>query len=137
MRSQERNSIFTEAARNRVPSVSLCGACVCALIKDRRFFKHIRAILSNCFTPSPISTRTKDIDCGTKRCSPSLVYSITLSRPSGGINRQAPEELWSCGALQVAEESVECVITVQADEVLTETGKANKTCSLMFRRCIK
>lgn len=60
---------------------AFCAACVWALIKDRRFFKHIRAILSNCFAPSSISTRTKDTDCGTKRCSPSLLCSITLSRP--------------------------------------------------------
>lgn len=71
--SQERNSHSAKAAENWVCSVCLCGACVWALIKDRRFFKHIRAILSNCFTPSSISTRTKDTDCGTKRCSPALL----------------------------------------------------------------
>lgn len=81
----------TEAGRGRVTRQrqrriglalsAFCGACVWALIKDRRFFKHIRAILSNCFTPSSISTRTKDTDCSTKRCSPSLLCSITLSRP--------------------------------------------------------
>lgn len=100
--SQERNSHSAEAAENWVCSVCLCGACVWALIKDRRFFKHIRAILSNCFTPSSISTRTKDIDCSTKRCSPSLLCSITLSRPSADTNRQGPEELCSCVELVAA-----------------------------------
>lgn len=86
--SQERNSHSPEAAENWVCSVCLCGACVWALIKERRFFKHIRAILSNCFTPSSISTRTKDTDCGTKQCSPALLCAITLSRPGADTNRQ-------------------------------------------------
>lgn len=86
--SQERNSHSAEAAENWVCSVCLCGACVWALIKERRFFKHIRAILSNCFTPSSISTRTKDTDCGTKQCSPALLCTITLSRPGADTNRQ-------------------------------------------------
>lgn len=93
--SQERNSHSAEAAENWVCSVCLCGACVWALIKERRFFKHIRAILSNCFTPSSISTRTKDTDCGTKRCSPASLCTITLSRPSADTNRRGPEELRS------------------------------------------
>ena len=124
--SQERNSHSAKAAENWVCSVCLCGACVWALIKDRRFFKHIRAILSNCFTPSSISTRTKDTDCSTKQCSPSLLCSITLSRPSTGTNRQGPEELCSCVVLVAAKASVQCLITVRADEVLTHKGKENK-----------
>lgn len=55
----EKNSHSAEAAENWVCAVCLCGACVWALIKDRRLFKHIRAILSNCLTPSSISTHTK------------------------------------------------------------------------------
>lgn len=129
--SQERNSHSAEAAENWVCSVCLCGACVWALIKDRRFFKHIRAILSNCFTPSSISTRTKDTDCSTKRCSPALLCSITLSRPSAGTNRQGPEELCSCVVLVAAEVSVLCLITVGADEVLTHKGKRNKRYSMV------
>lgn len=72
---------------DRVCRVCLCGACVRALIKDTRFFKHIRAILSNCFTPSSISTRTKDRDCSTKPCSPfsTLLYHGEQTQAAGII----------------------------------------------------
>lgn len=80
------NSRSEEGAENWVCSVCLCAACVWALIKDRRFFKHIRAILSNCFTPSSISTHRKDTGCSTKWCSPALRCTITTSRPSTDTN---------------------------------------------------
>lgn len=89
------NSHSEEGAENWVCSVCLCAVCVWALIKDRRFFKHIRAILSNCFTPSSISTHTKDTGWSTKWCSPALLCTIRTSRPSTDTNTPGPDQLCS------------------------------------------
>lgn len=89
------NSHSEEGAENWVCSVCLCAACVWALIKDRRFFKHIRAILSNCLTPSSLSTHTKDTGCSTKWCSPALLCTITACRPSADTNIPGPEKICS------------------------------------------
>lgn len=84
------NSHSEEGVENWFCSVCLCAACVWALIKDRRFFKHIRAILSNCFTPSSLSTHTKDTGRRIKRCSPALLCTITASRCSTDTNIPGP-----------------------------------------------
>lgn len=57
------NRGYGASAENHVCSVSLCGACVCALIKERRGFKHVKAILSHCFyTPIHILPRRNRVD---------------------------------------------------------------------------
>lgn len=58
------NRGYGAPAENHVSSVSLCAACVCALIKERRGSKRVKAILSNCFhTPVHILPQRKlDID---------------------------------------------------------------------------
>ena len=92
---QDVNRGFHAQERRRIafPSVCLCApcVCVCALIKDTRFFKHIRAIFSNCLPAPAVSSLTQDGDGGTKRCWPSYLPSITLSRPTGPLRGTGPE----------------------------------------------
>ena len=118
------NSGFHAQERRRIafPSVCLCAACVCvcALIKDTRFFKHIRAIFSNCLPASAVSSLTEDGDGSTKLCWPSYPSSITLSRPTGALRGGGPEnyDLLEGGEEQsgAEEATAGCLIGEEAEE---------------------
>ena len=66
--------------------------CVCALIKDTRFFKHIRAIFSNCLPASSVSSLTED---GAVLTLVPLLYHSEQAQWSR--KRQRSRELWSLG----------------------------------------
>ncbi len=64
VQTKPENRGYGAPAENHVFSVSLCAACMCALIKERRGSKRVKAILSDCFhTPVHILLQRKlDID---------------------------------------------------------------------------